>query len=293
MLAMRSRGTLLVGLAAVALIATAGAAQGAVTIGSNLGSVAMQNDGGCGAPCTTTNLALNTDVAPGGLTSPVNGTVTSWQFKSGSAANTVSLRVLRPGAGVAYTGAGTSAPQTSGVGPINGPFATSLGIQAGDHIGLNASAGALVMSDDVGGTQLFWNMPQLADGSTRDGTVFGANREVMVQATVEPTNTLGISAQPVLNKKKGTATLTISVPNPGQLDFSGTGINIAETAAVKTVTAPGPVKLLIRATGKKRKKLNRKGKVGVTATFTFTPTGGAASTQSKSLKLKKKLNRKK
>jgi len=112
--------------------------------------------------------------------------------------------------------------------------------------------------------------------------------EVLVQATVEPTNTLGLSAQPVLNKRKGTATLTISVPNPGQLDFSGTGVNIAETAAVKTVTAPGPVKFLIRATGKKLKK---KGKVGVTATFTFTPRGGAASTQSTSLKLRKKLKK--
>ncbi len=82
------------------------------------------------------------------------------------------------------------------------------------------------------------------------------------------------------------------MPNPGQLDFSGTGINIAESAAVKTVTAPGPVKFLIRATGKKLKKLNKKGKVGVTVTFTFTPTGGAASTQSTSLKLRKKLKRK-
>jgi hypothetical protein len=168
-----------------------------------------------------------------------------------------------------------------------------LPIQAGDHVGLDASAGAIILSD-VGAPSmaLSWTMPTLADGDPRPGsTVFG--REVLVQAIVEPTNTLGLSAQPVLNKKKGTATLTVSVPNPGQLDFSGTGINIAETAAVKTVTAPGPVKLLIRATGMKRKKLNRKGKVGVTATFTFTPTGGAASTQSKSLKLKKKLKRKK
>jgi hypothetical protein len=151
--------------------------------------------------------------------------------------------------------------------------------------------GALVLSNDVGGTAVGWNMPPLEDGDVRAGAAL-TQREVLVQATIEPTNTLGLSAAPVLNKKKGTAKLTISVPNPGQLDFSGAGINIAETAAVKTVTGPGPVKFLIKATGKKLKKLKTKGKVGVTATFTFTPTGGAASTQAKSLKLKKKLTKK-
>jgi hypothetical protein len=292
MLAMRSRGTLLVGLAAVALIATAGAAQGAVTIGSNLASATSGTSYNCSAACTTANLALTTDVAPNGLTSPMNGTVTSWRTKSGSTGNPLQLRVLTPVSALTYTGAGTSAIGTTTGGGIDGPFATSLPIKIGDAIGINNPNSALIFSDNPAGIQIYWNVPQLADASTRAGLTRNAT-ETLVQATVEPTNTLGLSAQPVRNKKRGTATLTISVPNPGQLDFSGTGINVAETAAVKTVTAPGPVKFLISATGKKRKKLNRKGKVGVTATFTFTPTGGAASTQSKSLKLTKKLKRKK
>jgi hypothetical protein len=158
-------------------------AQGAVTIGSNLGSNANSNN--CGAAdCTTTNLTLPADVAPNGLTSPINGVVTSWRFKSGSNGNTVALRVLRPNAGVSFTGAGTSSSVTSASG-INGPFLTSLAIRAGDHVGLDRSNGAIVLSTDVGGTQLFWTMPTLADGSTRDGTV-AATQEVLVQAVVEP-----------------------------------------------------------------------------------------------------------
>ena len=284
---MRSRGTLLVGLTAVVLIATAASAQGAVTIGSNLASTVAGTSYNCGVPCTTANLALTTDVAPNGLTSPVNGTVTSWRVKSGSTGNPLKLRVLTLGTALTFTGAGTSAIGTTTGGGIDGPFATSLPIKIGDAIGIDISNSALIFADNAAGTQVYWNMPQLADGSPRAGLTRNAT-ETLVQATVEPTSTLGLSAQPVLNKKKGTATLTISVPNPGQLDFSGTGVNIAETAAVKTVTAPGPVKFLIRATGKKLKK---KGKVGVTATFTFTPTGGAASTQSTSLKLRKKLKK--
>jgi hypothetical protein len=115
--------------------------------------------------------------------------------------------------------------------------------------------------------------------------------EVLVQATIEPTNAFTVGA-PVRNKKKGTATLTVDLPNPGTLDFSGAGINIAETAAVKTVTAPGPVKFSIKAVGRKLKKLKTKGKVRVVPTLTFTPTGGAASTQSTPLTLRKKLKKK-
>ncbi len=57
----------------------------------------------------------------------------------------------------------------------------------------------------------------------------------------------------------------------------------------KTVTAPGKVKLTIRAKGKKQKTLNETGKVQVKPKITFTPTGGDASTQSVKVKLKKTL----
>ena len=53
----------------------------------------------------------------------------------------------------------------------------------------------------------------------------------------------------------------------------------------ETVTAPGAVELLIKARGKKKRKLNETGKVK--PNVTFTPTGGDPSTQSRKLKLKK------
>lgn len=138
---MRGRGFLAAGLVITALTASAGSALGAVTIGSNLTATASDNFGCNAVDCTITNVTLPTASLASGLISPVNGTVTSWSFKSGSATpNPTRLRVLRPVSAVlppVYTGAGTSAAVPAALGVV-GPNPTSLPIKAGDTIGLNA-----------------------------------------------------------------------------------------------------------------------------------------------------------
>src|SRR3954454_8302332 len=135
---MRRRGIAAVALVTAISFATASAAQGAVTIGSNLTGPADEINPGCSMACTVMNIALPSDTAPGGLNSPVNGTVTSWSFKSVTAGGSISLRVLRPAGGASFTGAGTSGGVSSvGTTPAQGPFATSLPIHVGDFVGLN------------------------------------------------------------------------------------------------------------------------------------------------------------
>jgi hypothetical protein len=270
----------------------------AVTIGTNLASPANES-GPCGlTTCTVTNLTLRPesattrgfDTAPGGLTSPVNGTVTSWRFKSGSAGQSVRLRVLRPVNETTFTGAGTNPAATSVVG-INGPFPTSLPIQAGDRVGLDASAGAIILSDVGAPWQaLSWAMPPLANGESRTGDVV-FNREVLVEAVVVPTDTLTFD-EVTRNKRRGTAVLTVGVPNPGQLDYGGVKVNLAETAARQVSTA-GQIKFLVKAAGRKRKRLNREGAVTVRPVFFFAPwpTFHAKRTQSTTITLKKKLKK--
>ena len=51
----------------------------------------------------------------------------------------------------------------------------------------------------------------------------------------------------------------------------------------------GPAQLLIKATGKKKKKLTQKGKVKLNVAVTYAPTGGDPGTQSVKVKLKKKI----
>jgi hypothetical protein len=94
------------------------------------------------------------------------------------------------------------------------------------------------------------------------------------------------------NKKKGTATITVSAQFPGELVGSGTGVKAASAGAVisKAVGA-GQAQLLIKAKGKKKRKLKQKGKTKLNVAITYTPAGGSAKSQSVKVKLKKKLKK--
>lgn len=95
-----------------------------------------------------------------------------------------------------------------------------------------------------------------------------------------------------LNKKKGTATLTIDVPGPGNLALGGKGVvkqRGGTAAASKAVSKAGKVTLRIKAKGKKKAKLIDTGKVKVKPKVTFSPTGGTPATQTRRITLKKNL----
>lgn len=86
-----------------------------------------------------------------------------------------------------------------------------------------------------------------------------------------------------LNKKKGTATLTVIVPGSGTLVLAGKGVK----GATKAAAGAGKVMLVVKATGRALKNLNAKGAVALKAKVTFTPGGGSGRTQTKPLTLKK------
>jgi hypothetical protein len=91
------------------------------------------------------------------------------------------------------------------------------------------------------------------------------------------------------NKKKGTATINVTVPNSGTLTGSGKGVKASSAGAVisKSVGV-GQAQLKVKAKGKKQRKLSQKGKVKLKVAVTFTPSGGTPQTQSLKVKLKKK-----
>jgi hypothetical protein len=105
-------------------------------------------------------------------------------------------------------------------------------------------------------------------------------------ATPSNAFTLGATQR---NKKKGTATLAITLPNPGELTVSGKGVTAASAgqATIAQAVSAGSVRVLIKAKGKKKAKLNRTGKVKVGVTIAYTPTNGTANTQTVKVKLKK------
>jgi len=76
-----------------------------------------------------------------------------------------------------------------------------------------------------------------------------------------------------LDRRRGTAKLAVELPPDGVLSVSGKGI------APKRTSAAGQQKIAIRATGKKKSRLEATGLATVKAKLTFTPTGGPAVSQ--------------
>jgi hypothetical protein len=93
------------------------------------------------------------------------------------------------------------------------------------------------------------------------------------------------------NKKKGTATIPVTVPEPGTLSLTGNGVKPSSATKAVAVGA-GTTNLLVKATGKKKRKLQKKGKATVSVTITYTPTGLPANSQQATVKLKKKRKKK-
>ncbi len=95
-----------------------------------------------------------------------------------------------------------------------------------------------------------------------------------------PSNDISFGAV-TRDKNKGTATLAVSVPGAGELALAGDGLK----AATATATGPGEVALSVKAAGKAKRQLRRKGKKTLRPSVTFTPAGGTANTESTSVKL--------
>jgi hypothetical protein len=138
-------------------------------------------------------------------------------------------------------------------------------------------------------TYLAWDLCGQLDDCGTDFSLQDDWYRVLDEA-VNPSNVFTIAGVH-RNKKKGTATITVSVPNPGELLASGNGVKASsagQAVTSKSVVA-GQAKLVVKAKGKKRRNLNRKGKVKLNVAISYTPTNGHANTQSVKVKLKKRL----
>jgi hypothetical protein len=227
---------------------------------------------------------------------PENGTITSWSTQTTTNGGQIKLKVFRPVAGMANTFSvvGQTDPQTLALNATN-TFPASIAVKTGDLIGMNTfsgtpDCGTLVVGESYLRQPAATATPDTGDLANGQSATFGGvvmDRRLDISAELNPTNTLTFG-QAALNKKKGTGTLTINAPNPGQLTSTDAGVTLAQAASVGKVIAAGPVTVNIKATGKKQSKLRKKGKVNVTATFTFTPNGGTPNTQSTQVKLKLK-----
>lgn len=273
---------------ALTLVAGASPAPAAVTVGQTGTPDVFCSEFDRVQPSVTSG---NSYVVPstGGVT---NWTITSWSAQGGTSPEQMAMKFYRSLGGVAYQIVGHDGPRTVAANTLN-TFQTSIAVKAGDILGnYTATTVTPVCTFAVTGESYFRRAGNLADGNAGDFTLFSGGRRLNISAQVEPTNTFTVGAI-TRNKKKGTATATITTQNPGTATTSGNGVRASSAGAHSSaITVPGAetaVQVPIRATGKKKKKLRSTGKVNLSPTISFTPIGGTASTQTVKVKLKKKL----
>jgi len=108
-------------------------------------------------------------------------------------------------------------------------------------------------------------------------------------AVFEPSNAITVGATR-LNRRKGTATQTLTLPNPGSLTVTGRGAKVSSAGhpVHGRAVGAGTVRLLIRARGGKLRALNRTGRAPLKLSIAYTPTNGDPGKRVKKLKLRKK-----
>lgn len=111
-----------------------------------------------------------------------------------------------------------------------------------------------------------------------DGVHTGSHASTTL--TVDPPPPVAVSnafalGKPKLNRKKGTASIVATVPDPGGLTLVGHGVRRLATTAPRA----GEVTLALRPTTEDRRALTRTGKAKLSYTVTYAPTGGAAASR--------------
>ena len=171
---------------------------------------------------------------------------------------------------------GTNAPSSSALMAVDGTG------------GLALNGDKLYFADQFQGTIGRSNL----DGTSPDfafirgaGSPFGLAVDSGVPAPVPvpvPSNEFTFG-KPTLDRKSGKAQLVLTLPDPGTVTLSGTDVKPA------TVTSEGgSATLPVAATGERKRKLRKKGKVKLNLAITFTPTGGTANTETTKVKLIRK-----
>jgi hypothetical protein len=276
-----------IGTLAVASLAATASPAGAVTIGQVAPTTPTTN-------CTTPTDRIQPTVTSGtsyvvpGTGGIVSWRLTSWSTNAGAGANVqLKMKVFRNVTGTTYSVVGHDGPRTLAPSTLN-TFPANLQVKSGDVLGLNSFSGdpnnacAFPLTGET-----YLRTPaasDFADGASGDFSTSVANNRLNISAEISPTNAFTLGAV-TRNKKKGTATVAVTVPNPGALSVSGNGV---KPAAI-TVGSAGTASVGIRASGKKKRKLKETGKVKVTPKITYTPSGGSATSSSLTVKLKKKL----
>jgi hypothetical protein len=282
--AVHKGSTALVAIIALCLAAGAAPAQASVTLGAIPATT---------PPSTCTNIRqdwlVSKQTTGNSYAVPAVGTITSWSTQTSTTAGQVwTMKIFRHVEDRRYSVVGHDGPRNLTSGKLN-TFKTSIPVQPGDLLGMNDNDGSTPVSTACGsssaGNTTSWNNGSLADGASE---IFGSdepNSRLNIRATFEPQSKFTVSSV-ARNRKRGTAAITVDLPNPGELTASSAGLKLASASgSTSEAVGAGQTQLLVKAKGKKKRKLVSKGSCKVNVAITYTPADGDARTQHAKFKL--------
>ncbi|MDX6615930.1 MAG: hypothetical protein QOD60_1021 [Solirubrobacterales bacterium] len=280
----RTRRAVVVFAVAAGLLTAGQAAISSAGASVTLGQVSISPSGSCfGVDYAQLSVAAGASYQV-----PADGTITSWSTNAGGASGQMlAMKVLRNVGPSFYKVIGLDGPRLLTANLLNN-FPVSIPVQTGDILDLSATtAGPLCLFAGAPSDTTLAHSPGFLNNGDAAGFSSFPGSRLNLSAVFAPTNTVTLGTT-ALNKKKGTATLNLTIPNPGQLTVSGDGVAAAAGSALATPVAAGPVQVSIRATGKKKKRLQDKHKVTLSVTIAYTPANGDPGTQTLQVKLQKK-----
>jgi hypothetical protein len=208
------------------------------------------------------------------------GTITSWSTNSFNSGATYVFKVFRRTSDPdVFQVIARSEPHSLGPGLNTVPV--SIPVRSGDMIGINESGAPNSCTFVLPGDSVLSHPGDLSDGAAGE---FSAVEDVRLNlsAVLVPSNefTLGTVTR---DRRRGSASLTAYVSNPGLVTISGKGL---KRQVARTVAVPGPVPFQIASAGSFKRRLERKGKVAVNPTVTFYPAGGDPASKSITVRLR-------
>jgi hypothetical protein len=194
---------------------------------------------GCFAnPTCTATLAQLTQPTQGVfLRVPADGVITAWRIHghaNGGSDGTLALRVLRPAPdGISFTGVATSGAVAAGDTDGSPAHAVSIPVRAGDQIGVDTTANALVFATGASGADTGIWSGGLADGATMAPSGTDQNERLMLNA-VESLPAAVSSVSPSSGSTVGGEAVTI---RGSDLD-GATGVSFGATPAGSFTASP-------------------------------------------------------
>ena len=147
------------------------------------------------------------------------------------------MKVFRPAGGNDYSVVGHDGPRTLSANSLN-TFSTSFPVKPGDFVGLYTVTNSTPCIYTATGENYLYRSGNLADGAKGTFSSSGAAPDfrLNISAVLDPINTFTLGAI-TRNKKKGTATETATVPNPGAVTVSGNGVKQASSSGARSAVS--------------------------------------------------------